>query len=178
METHGGKFIDLANIDPCLVDVEDVAYHLARIFRFCGAAESTVAEHAVQCADLAYNCGEDIEIQFACLHHDSHEYLFGDMPHDVKKMCPDYFNLEKIGQRVVLRALGVKWSDMIADIVKEYDDWSARIEAYNYLPSMGKHWPTSWRSVPDKYMHCIPQSPYHAERLFLKYHDHLWKSLP
>lgn len=176
METYTGKFIDPANVDPCMVDLVDIAHQLARIFRFSGATESSVAEHAVDTAWLARECGESLEVQYACLHHDSHEYIFGDMTHDIKALCPDFKVIEKRGQDVVMNALGVIWTPEIQDVVRKYDRWGGYIEAVNYLPSKGRHW--SNKAPPDMIYVMDKLPPSKAESLFLQTHEYLWGMLP
>lgn len=61
--------------------IETIAHHLAQINRFTGATcrPYSVAEHSLLCADLAAEAGCDRATQLACLMHDAHEAVVGDV---------------------------------------------------------------------------------------------------
>ena len=66
--------------------IETIAHQLAQINRFTGAAcrPYSVAEHSLLCADIADDLGLSAHAQLACLMHDAHECITGDMASPVK----------------------------------------------------------------------------------------------
>lgn len=78
--------IDLLAFDASKVCRLDIAHQLARIRRFNGASIRgySVAAHALHVCDLVGRLGGRPVAQLAALHHDSHEYLIGDMSTPVK----------------------------------------------------------------------------------------------
>jgi uncharacterized protein len=83
MITHGGREHYLSGIEILnnVVDIRDVAQSLAQINRFTGHCHRpySVAEHSLLVADLAKRDGKSALIQYACLMHDAHESVTGDM---------------------------------------------------------------------------------------------------
>ena len=78
----GGQHV-LGNV----IDIAEVAHHLAIINRFTGATSRpySVAEHSVLVADIAKMADEPAVVQFACLMHDGHEYVTGDASSPAKR---------------------------------------------------------------------------------------------
>jgi hypothetical protein len=76
--TVSGKVINLIDPDPSLIDIEDIAHHLALINRYNGATRVpySVAQHSVYVAQITGN--------LEGLLHDAKEYAIGDMTTPVK----------------------------------------------------------------------------------------------
>lgn len=76
--TVSGKRIDLLNPDLSMIDIEDIAHHLALINRYSGATPLpySVAQHSVYVAQSSKNLGG--------LLHDAHEAYIGDVTTPVK----------------------------------------------------------------------------------------------
>lgn len=72
--------------------IEDIAHHLAMINRFNGATirPYSDAEHSLLCADIAKRVGASAIVQWACLMHDAHEFVTGDMSSPVKQVVNGY----------------------------------------------------------------------------------------
>lgn len=80
--TRSGIEFSLSRPLPSMVRIEDIAWHLAFINRFCGATlrPISVAEHSLLVAEIAEReLGLDVHGQFAALMHDAHEAYAGDM---------------------------------------------------------------------------------------------------
>jgi hypothetical protein len=86
ISTVAGRHIDLLAFDASQVCRLDIAHQLARIRRFNGATSRgySVAAHSLHVCDLVARLGGRPIAQLAALHHDSHEYLIGDMSTPVK----------------------------------------------------------------------------------------------
>lgn len=67
-------------------DITAIAHQLAIVNRFTGATRRpySVAEHSLLCADIARHVGAPAHVQLACLLHDAHESITGDMSSPVK----------------------------------------------------------------------------------------------
>lgn len=113
--TVAGRPVDLLRIDPTQVCRLDIAHQLARIRRFNGATGRgySVAAHALHVCDLVQRLGGSPAAQLAALHHDSHEYLIGDVATPVKAAVNAlggnaWATFEASVQRAVLDALHLR----------------------------------------------------------------------
>lgn len=105
MTTRSGREFNLLEPLPTMVCIEDIAYHTARINRWCGAARRTVcvAEHALLVVEiLERDFGvRDPMVLRAGLHHDSEEAYTGDLTGPMKAL---------------LRSLGIDFNACVARI--------------------------------------------------------------
>lgn len=87
---HGNR-VDFLNPKPEQIIVDDIAWHLARQCRFNSALTQwySNAEHSIMGAKMAGN--EQLAREF--LIHDAAEYVFGDIPSPVGRLCPEYKKL-------------------------------------------------------------------------------------
>lgn len=80
LTTASARMIDLLEPTVDRVDFGDIAEHLAKANRYCGATRDiaySVAEHSVRCADAAIAAG-DPRLAAYLLCHDMHEAYLGD----------------------------------------------------------------------------------------------------
>jgi hypothetical protein len=86
------KIIDLANLTPDDICIEDIACALAGQNRFNGITRPvyTVAQHSVLCAMQA-----PAGYELAALLHDAHEYILGDISRPVAKLLAKVEHEEK-----------------------------------------------------------------------------------
>ncbi len=91
MITYSGRRVDIPHPLPGQVCIEDVATHLSRIPRFCGATLQPwcVAAHSLHCSALAEAEGFPPEAQLAALLHDAHEAFCSDIPSPFKGAVRD-----------------------------------------------------------------------------------------
>lgn len=153
IETFSGVPFDLLNPKPEMVRIVDIAHHLAGINRYVGATRTpyNVAEHSVQCHDMAAEIHGEGDVAFACLMHDAHEAYGGDDSRP-KKMALDILAAgvlhdfhERI-QAVVRKAFGIVWDASIEAEVKRFDNIMCRAEAHLLMESRGATW--GWGEVP------------------------------
>lgn len=114
--TYSGRMLDLSNPrveDVCLADV---AHHLARVCRFGGAVHQyySVASHSVYVAEIVGAAYFETECQReaaarAALLHDATEAYLGDMVSGLKRLCPDYRDLEDVWAGVIEGKFGVRF---------------------------------------------------------------------
>lgn len=90
-----GAKVYLGDPTPDQIRIPDVVHHLARIKRYTGATDYTVAQHLV--------CGANMAARFypherllpsRVLIHDIAEHVIGDVSAPLKALLPDYKNLE------------------------------------------------------------------------------------
>lgn len=80
LTTASARMVDLLAPQAADIDFTDIAEHLAKANRYCGATRGiaySVAEHSVRCADAAIAAG-DPELAAYLLCHDMHEAYLGD----------------------------------------------------------------------------------------------------
>jgi 5'-deoxynucleotidase YfbR-like HD superfamily hydrolase len=148
LETVSGKLIDPNNIDPTLIDINDIGWSLSRINRFSGHTVTTipysVAQHCVFVAEMLEEAGHNKHIVTFGLLHDAAEYAIGDIPSPVKKIPELQAVIDPIEERI-LNAIYVKFVGSAPtshdwSIVKYYDKRAQFIEAYTFMSSRGLNW--------------------------------------
>jgi len=82
-QTCAGQ-VDLLDFGPAFVSLQVIAYHLARINRFSGGAEWSVAQHSL----LGQSLTDDPLEKVYFMLHDAHEAYTGDITSSVKQALP------------------------------------------------------------------------------------------
>ena len=162
LETVTGKQIDIENPDPALIDIEDIAWGLSRMPRFCGhtitVVPYNVAQHSVFVANEALNIvlsdydhnrftyqeAQD-KLVLKALLHDAAEVYTGDLPSPLKRIP----SLHKIIKQIEDRLMAAIYKSMNLtppddeeqEIIKLADRFAQKIEAHAFMPSRGKDWP-------------------------------------
>lgn len=104
--THSGVLLDLAAPQQEEIRLDDIAHHLARVCRFGGAVDTfySVAAHSVYVARGLEAEGYSRAIVQAGLLHDATEAYLGDMVSGLKRLCPEYRQVEDLwGAQIELR---------------------------------------------------------------------------
>lgn len=88
MVTYTGQFINLFDIDPEKIVLEDIAHGLAYNCRWNGHTKDfySIAEHCIQASDKAPD-----EIKLLTLFHDAEEAYWGDMIRPLKMMLKTHY---------------------------------------------------------------------------------------
>lgn len=99
----GGKFYFDVSVEDMAAQIwiEDIAHHLSMLCRFTGAARRfySVAEHS-----LLLSTQVPLELAFCGLLHDATETYCNDIAKPLKRLLPDYNELEeRVWQAVALR---------------------------------------------------------------------------
>lgn len=102
--TRSGKWIEPTNPQPDDFELEDIAYALARLPRYAGQVDYSVASHSLTLASLV-----SPENALAALLHDAAEAYLGEIPRSVKHLAPELVALEDSFLRVILGTFGI-WS--------------------------------------------------------------------
>lgn len=116
MQTYTGRVIDIANPDPALVSIIDIAHHLSLENRFGGATTVgySVAEHSVR---VARRFGmEHRGRRLQALMHDAPEYVLKDLPRPLKAVLGAvYADLEAKWWAAIVQGLRLPF-DTLRDV--------------------------------------------------------------
>jgi len=103
--TVSGVWINALAPDPTLITLMDVAWGLRKLrwgaHRF---ATHTVAAHTVLCAEMATRRGLSPRLAMLCLHHDDGEFVWGDVPSELKRALLNFSRRERVVWRACLAA--------------------------------------------------------------------------
>lgn len=149
LETVTGELVDIGNPDIATINIEDIAWGLSRMSRFCGqtvtAIPPTVAQHCIFVADLIYNEHNNNELAIIGLLHDAAETYIGDIPSPVKHIEEVKNVIKKIENRLLScineKFLGRQPTEQEQKICHYFDKKAQFIEAYHFMHSRGQHWP-------------------------------------
>jgi hypothetical protein len=116
IRTVTGKYIDLLDITPDDIDIEDIAYGLAHTARFAGQTRTfySVLEHSI-----AVSMEVPHKFKLEALLHDASEAYIGDMPTPIKNRMPDYKYVESCIMDAVAKKFGISWP--LSEVVKAAD---------------------------------------------------------
>lgn len=96
LQTFYGRRVSVMNPKESEIDIEDIGYSLAKQCRFNGHCSEfySVAEHCVRGSELAEQMyGRDVAREF--LLHDATEAYLGDLIRPVKRMIPQFEDIEQ-----------------------------------------------------------------------------------
>lgn len=118
---RGGRVVHFLKPRKGEIQIEDIAWHLARQCRYNGHLHVwySNAEHSIYCADKATTLvGKKI-----ALLHDAGEYVFGDLVRPVKQFCKDYETmLHAFDAEIYKTFLGAIPYDFDFKVMKMIDD--------------------------------------------------------
>lgn len=157
------------------IHIEDIAHSLSMQCRFNGHTRLfySVAEHCINVARLVPN-----EFKLEGLLHDASEAYITDIATPVKRLLPDYHQLENIVQASVRHHFGLPVKD--SSVVVDADKASLVAEAKKLLPIDDDHWIYDERyqvplTLDEKYVMCL--SPKAAKGLFLLRYEQYQKGI-
>lgn len=103
------------------IHMKDIAHALCYLCRANGHFNSfySVAQHCVNCALEARARGCSREVQLACLLHDASEAYMSDVTRPVKRLLPQYIEIEKQLQGMIYLKFGAAGED---PAIEEIDD--------------------------------------------------------
>lgn len=158
LETVTGQLVDVSNPDPSTINIEDIAWGLSRMPRFCGQTVTAIAYNTAQHSLFVAEEVEDMirrdtiqlspskhsDIVLKALLHDAAEAYTGDLPSPVKhltKLRPIIIQIENGLMNAIYTSLGiVEPTEEEEKIIKLADRIAQKIEAHAFMPSRGKHW--------------------------------------
>lgn len=140
IETYTGKSFYPLDPRPQDICIEDIAHGLSLICRYNGQCKRlyTVAQHSLNCADVAAHLGLTPRIQLLCLLHDAAEAYIADVSKPVKPYLAGYKDIERNIQAVIYRTFDIAPPDKTeADWVKHIDRCVMVAEAKVLMPFQG-----------------------------------------
>lgn len=148
METVSGRRIDILSPDPQQICIDDVAWALSRLPRFCGHSIETlpltVASHSIWVGIYLWEKFGSHLIALHGLLHDAHEAFMGDIPFPIKQLPalkPEIQALEERLQRAIYTSLNLPLpSATIVHAIAEADRQALASEARFQVFSGGKAW--------------------------------------
>lgn len=116
IRTYSGEYIDVVQIKPEQIFIEDIAISLSRICRFGNYTKRfySVAEHSIWC----YNKGvelypDDTALHLRLLLHDAHEAYLGDwvtpMVDAIDNLYPKFKEAVEVVKRLVQGAINTRF---------------------------------------------------------------------
>lgn len=108
--TYTGKFFDYNNMNKDMIDIDDVIRSLVRINRFVGHSSRaySVGEHSFYCMLMAEKLGFTYREQLLALTHDFTEAYVGDCPSPLKRLLPNFADIEARVEEVICEHMGIK----------------------------------------------------------------------
>jgi hypothetical protein len=126
IKVFSGGVYDLADPDPSVISLDDLAYGLAYTVRFRGQCRVDgrrvfygVAEHNVRGAEWLLVEGYSAADALAFLHHEDGELPFGDLPGPGKSLFPGWREREKDHCAKISARFDVETPD--PDLIKRWD---------------------------------------------------------
>jgi len=143
VETYRGRRLDLRDVHPADIDIEDIAHSLSRQCRFNGHCRFfySVAHHSLAITQSLHDQGCSARIRLLGLLHDAQEAYIGDIITPVKRVMPELCALEdQIALAVRRRFFDRPPSGEEERIVKKADRQMLLNEAALLMPSKGGWW--------------------------------------
>ena len=174
--TYTGKLFDLADPQPEMFDIIDVAHALSQICRFTGHVEGfySVAQHSILASRWFEREGFNPEVIFQALMHDCSEAYAGDSSRPLKKACPALRKIHDDIMDVASQAFGFAWP--MYPEVREIDDELVCAEGEALFPQHVQrdeegHLPGQWPVVEGMAFESPLMSPESAEQSFLAHYS-------
>ncbi|MFC0918762.1 hypothetical protein ACFGWM_11755 [Pasteurella multocida] len=178
IHTYSGKYIDYKNPDFNEINITDIAHHLSLENRFMGQASEAynVASHSLFCAEIAQYLGYSPYMQLRVLMHDFHEAYVKDIPTPLKKVCPEFCELELKFEKLVEHRymLPTLTEEEIKQI--KHVDLVALLMEKNTLLSDKSVWPQLKNIEPINCLKVPRHTPKEAEELLKIKFSELWDS--
>jgi hypothetical protein len=141
--------VDVIDPDPQTILLDDLAWGLSRINRFCGATVTEIpynnCQHSLFVANLCKgDLGIDPVIYKFALLHDASEAITGDFPSPLKRVPAIRIAIKEIEDRLLSviyqKFCGRQPTDDEYAFVKYMDVKAQSIEAFHFMHSRGVDW--------------------------------------
>ena len=163
MIVRSGSVIDLGNLDPDCIHIEDIAHSLSMLCRFGGHTSRfySVAQHSIRVSQCLPQ-----HLKMAGLLHDAAEAYLQDIPRPLKRLIPEYERLETDFWRMISARfdlpLDLPYEVKLADdraLITEFDELFSEEHSALMLPDL-----VDLQRLPFQF----PLSPTAAKIQFLK----------
>jgi hypothetical protein len=144
IRTFSGIFVNVFDLTPEMICIEDIAHALSHQCRFGGHLPKfySVAQHSVLCCMLV-----EEQHKLAALMHDASEAYLLDVPRPIKKKLANYKEIEDVLMNVIAKKFGFLWPmhEQVAKadetmLLKEWEEimLGNQSELICYQPSQAK----------------------------------------
>jgi uncharacterized protein len=135
----GGIRFDLLNPTTEQLDITTIAHALGNVCRFSGhtARHFSVAQHSVLVSYIAAALGLDQDA-YDGLMHDAQEAYVGDVPTPLKRMLPEYREIEDRLALTVAERFEVRWP--LPAVVKQADLYALFLERDELMREQPEPW--------------------------------------
>lgn len=159
--TRSGRFVRFDVPDPDTIDIGDIAHGLSHLCRFAGQTRVfySVAEHSVYVANLC-----PPEHMLWGLLHDAAEAYVVDVPKPLKRMVPEYREIERKVMAAVCRKFGLPVEEPAC--VKRADLIMLATEGRDLCAPGWEQWGLQMAPLPERLVQ--PLHPDLARTLFLE----------
>lgn len=133
--TFSGHYFSFEDLESNVIALDDIVHGLSNVCRFAGQCPKfySVAEHSVECANIVRNLlgAKDPKVWLQALLHDATEAYMGDMASPLKRIMPEYRDLEGRLHRSLMRYFGlpctldpaVKQADLLMLAIEKRELW-------------------------------------------------------
>ncbi len=176
--TYTGRTIDFLNPEPAEISIEDIAHGLAQECRFARQCRThySVAQHSVHVASMMQQSelwGDGLQtskevIKMALLHDAAEAYL-GDVPRPLKKLLPDYRQIEDR----VHAAIASRFNLALTYVPKSVKDFDAAILGAEGKALMPSGW-DDFSGFPIGNIEIVPLPAMAAKEMFLLWFEMLF----
>jgi len=160
IQLRSGRYFDLLNPDPALINISDIAHSLSNLCRFTGHVVEyfSVAQHSVFVSQIVPK-----EYALEGLLHDAAEAYVGDMASPLKALLPDYKTIECRVEEAIAKAFNIQIG---LRCIKQADLVMLATERSELMPPSEDDWPCL-EGIEPLTLYIQPQQPYDACRAFL-----------
>lgn len=169
LQTSEDNYFDYVEPNAGQIYIRDIAKALSKQCRFNGHCSHfySVAQHSIHVAELA-----PPELKVAALLHDAAEAYMGDIPTPLKKLLPEYKQMEIRVEKVIFECYGVPY-EKIFDI-KRFDLILLATEKRDLMPAAyGENW-SMLNGIEPLDQRIRPWNADVAEKEFLNMWDEIW----
>lgn len=108
--TYKGNHFNFTNPTPEMIDLKDIFRALPRLNRFVGHSKRaySVGEHTFLCLVMAELLGFTHREQLLVFVHDFTEAYVGDCPAPLKRLLPEFAEIEAKVEDVIYKAIGIE----------------------------------------------------------------------
>lgn len=153
IRTRSGRYINVLELAPDTIAIEDIAHALSNVPRFGGHLPNgeplpfyfSVGQHSLGVHHEVSRHTTDRSILLQALMHDASDFLIGDQPSPIKQFLPDFKAMEERIMQAIARQFGFPWP--MHPLVKEADRKHLELEWFALM--LGKEDPAMVIRRPD-----------------------------
>lgn len=176
VQSSSGLYLDYANPTADQFTILDLVKGLARECRFSGQTKSfySVAQHSV-----LVSLAVPKEYALHALFHDGSEAFLRDIATPLKRLLPDYREMEAKIQAIVHQKVGLdaQFEHHVEQAIKTADLAVFAAERQQLMPADGRAWPCAQEVKPFEVM-IEPMGPARAIHYFMERHASILYDIP